>query len=120
MTLIPLAIVYSLGIRRGMPEGDIRALVFVSLILINLGLILVNRSFDNVLIRARHRNHALWWVTGIVLGLLGFAIFSRVGRILFNFGPLHGDDLGEILVIVISVIAILNLLKRRWKTSLTA
>jgi Ca2+-transporting ATPase len=120
ITLIPLAIVYSVGIRRGMPEGDIRALVFVSLILINLGLILVNRSYDNVLIRARQRNHALWWVTGIVLGLLGFAIFSPVGRTLFHFGPLHVDDLGEILVIVISVITILNLLKRRWKTRLTA
>lgn len=44
MTLIPLAIVYFLGIRRGMPEGDIRALVFVALILIDLGLILVNRA----------------------------------------------------------------------------
>jgi Ca2+-transporting ATPase len=120
IALIPLAIVYSLGIRQGMPEGDVRALVFVSLILINLGLILVNRSFDNVLIRVRQRNHALWLVTSIVLGLLGFALFSSVGRTLFHFGRLHVDELSEIVAIVISVITILNLFKRRWKTRLTA
>jgi Ca2+-transporting ATPase len=118
MTLIPLAIVYALGNRRGMPEGDIRALVFVSLILIDLGLVLVNRSFEGTLIRLHRGNQALWWVTGVVFALLALALFSPAGRALLNFGPLHSDDLTVVAVIVISVILLLNLLKRRWRAEL--
>ena len=38
--------------RMDMPELDLRALVFTSLVLINIGLILVNRSFKSSLIGA--------------------------------------------------------------------
>ena len=117
-TLIPLAIIYSLGIRRGMPEGDTRALVFVSLILIDLGLVLVNRSFDTVLVRLHQGNQALWWVAGVVLALLSLALFSSAGRALFHFGPLHSDDLAVVAVIVTSVVMTLNLIKRGWKRNL--
>ena len=120
MTLIPLAAVYLLGIRRGMPEGEIRALVFLALILMYLGLILVNRSFDSVLLRIRQRNQALLWVTSVVLTLLTFALYSAAGRGLLHFGVLHGDDLGVVALIVISVVGILDLLKRHWKTRLSA
>ena len=42
---IPLGLTYWLALQRGLPESDARALTFVSLVLIDLGLVLVNRSF---------------------------------------------------------------------------
>ncbi len=51
--LIALAILAGVLIsaaRMGMPEPDLRALVFTSLVLINMGLILVNRSYESSLI----------------------------------------------------------------------
>jgi Ca2+-transporting ATPase len=80
--------------------------------------VLVNRSFEGTLIRLHQGNQALWWVTGIVFALLALALFSPAGRALLDFGPLHSDDLTEVAVIVISVVLMLNLLKRRWRTKL--
>ena len=120
IALIPLAAVYWLAIRRGMPEGDARALTFVSLILVDLGLVLVNRSFGAVLIRAHKGNRALWWVSGVTFALLAFALCSRVGRELFHFGPLHGDDLMLVAAIVAFVVGILEFLKRFWRARLAA
>ena len=40
------------GLAREMPENELRALVFVSLVLINVSLILVNRSFSGSLLQA--------------------------------------------------------------------
>jgi len=46
-----LAGVLIIGAQQDMPEADLRALVFTSLVLINMGLILVNRSFSASLVR---------------------------------------------------------------------
>jgi Ca2+-transporting ATPase len=90
------------------------------LVLIDLGLVLVNRSFGAVVFRVHKGNHTLWWVTGVTLTLLGAAVFSPAGRRLFHFGPLHADDLMLVAVIVASVVAVLELLKRFWRTRFTA
>ncbi len=66
--LIALAILAGVLIsasRMGMAETDLRALVFTSLVLINMGLILVNRSFESSLVRAfLQPNRALWILLG--------------------------------------------------------
>jgi P-type Ca2+ transporter type 2C len=41
-----------------------------------------------------------------------------VGRELFRFGPLHGDDLALVAAIVVSVVAAAEFLKRFWRTRL--
>src|SRR6185312_12727734 len=62
--------------RLGMSEPDLRALVFTALVLINMGLILVNRSFDSSLLQAILRpNRALWMLLGGVSALLAIAVF---------------------------------------------
>ena len=95
--LVALAILAGVLIsaaRMGMPEPDLRALVFTSLVLINMGLILVNRSFKSSLVRAFLRpNRSLWILLGSVSAFLVIAVFWPPAQSLFHFGRLHGDDL---------------------------
>jgi P-type Ca2+ transporter type 2C len=99
--LIALAILAGVLIsasRMGMAEADLRALVFTSLVLINMGLILVNRSFESSLLRALLQpNRALWILMGSVLLLLGVAVYWRPAQSLFHFGKLHWTDLAVCL-----------------------
>ena len=99
--LIALAILSGLLIsasRMGMVESDLRALIFTSLVLINMGLILVNRSFESSLVRALLQpNRALWILLSGVSLLLVIAVFWPPAQSLFHFGHLHWDDLAVCL-----------------------
>jgi Ca2+-transporting ATPase len=101
--------------RLGMSEPDLRALVFTSLVLINMGLILVNRSFDSSLLQAILKpNRALWMLLGGVSGLLAIAVFWPPAQSLFRFGQLHWDDLGICVAVGAASLAGLEALKARW------
>ena len=101
--------------RAGMPEGDIRVIVFTALVLINIGLILVNRSFRASLIRAFFNpNRSLWILVGIVVALMGTAVLWRPARDLFHFGRLHWNDLALCGVAGIAGLILLELLKLAW------
>jgi len=109
-----LAGVLIVASRMGMPEADLRALVFASLVLINMGLILVNRSFESSLVRALLRpNRALWILMGSVLTLLGLALYWQPARSLFHFGKLHWDDLAICLAVGAVSLGGLEALKSR-------
>jgi Ca2+-transporting ATPase len=83
------------AVHLGMPESDLRALVFTSLVLMNMGLILVNRSFKASLVRAFLRpNRSLWILFGSLIIFLATAVFWPPAQLLFHFGRLHWDDLG--------------------------
>jgi Ca2+-transporting ATPase len=115
---IALAIIVGVFIsaaHMGMPEPDLRALVFTSLVLINMGLIIVNRSFESSLVRAiLQPNRALWILLGSVSVLLAIAVCWPPAQALFHFGRLHWDDLAACGGIgVISLIA-LEALKSKW------
>ncbi len=116
--LIALAILGGLLItvsRAGMPEGDVRVLVFTSLVLINMGLILVNRSFDASLVRALvRRNRSLWILLGGVSALLAAAILWTPARTLFHFGQLHWDDLAICAGIGVASLILLEWIKSVW------
>ncbi|HQT80108.1 MAG TPA: cation-translocating P-type ATPase, partial [Rhodopila sp.] len=61
-----LAALYVFTLRNGVPEADARALTFVSLVLVDLGLVLVNRSFGSSLRDLMgQRNGALVWVSAV-------------------------------------------------------
>jgi Ca2+-transporting ATPase len=101
--------------RMEMPEADLRALAFTSLVLINMGFILVNRSFESSLARAILRpNRALWALVVGVAALLGIALFWPPARSLFHFGRLHWDDLAVCAAIGAASLLILEVLKSRW------
>ncbi|MBI5505297.1 MAG: cation-translocating P-type ATPase [Deltaproteobacteria bacterium] len=105
--------------RRGTPEPELRALVFVSLILANLGLILVNRSFSASLRTALGwQNRSLWvLVTGVSIAL-AISLWWPPARELFRFGPLHGDDFVVCSVAGLAVLGLLQFAKRFWRAGL--
>ena len=116
--LIALAIlagVFISAARMGMPEPDLRALVFTSLVLINMGLILVNRSFKSSLVRAFLRpNRSLWILLGSVSIFLAIAVFWRPAQLLFHFGQLHWDDLAVCMVAGFFSLLLLEGIKSLW------
>jgi Ca2+-transporting ATPase len=119
IAFVPLAALYVLALKRGLPETDARTLTFVSLVLVDLGLVLVNRSFATSLSELIGKaNRALVWVATVTLSLLALAVISPVGRELFRFGPLHADDLMLVAGIVVAVLATLEFLKRFWRARL--
>lgn len=83
----------------GMPDDDIRALVFTTLVLNLIALILVNRSFSASLrLAVARRNLALGLVVTLVGSILAAVNAMPPLRSLFHFGPLHAQDLAIVLV----------------------
>jgi Ca2+-transporting ATPase len=111
--LVIVALALFLGARLGMAENELRALVFTVLVLMNIGLILVNRSFNASLKEALLRpNRTLWILVGAVLLTLTLSLYWPPAQRLFHFGPLHWDDLLFCLGAGAGLIALLELGKR--------
>ena len=115
IALAALAAVYLIALYLGLSGDEARALTFVSLVLIYLGLILVNRNFGA---RARdifgQRNRALGWVLAATISILALVLAWPPARQLFHFGPLHADDLGVVAAAVVIVVGAIESLKRFW------
>ena len=119
VAFMPLGALYGLAIQRGLPETDARSLTFVALVLVDLGLVLVNRSFATSLGELIGKaNRALVWVSAVTVTLLALVLITPFGRALFRFGPLHADDLTLVVVIVVGIFATLEFLKRFWRSCL--
>ena len=71
-----------------------RAFVFTTLVLMNIGLILVNRSFDSSLAERGSGPTALWALVSAVLIVLGAAIYWPPAEDLFHFGAASGRSGG--------------------------
>lgn len=116
--VVALAILAGLLItaaRLGMSEPDLRALVFTTLVLINMGLILVNRSFDSSIARAIFKpNRALWMLLGGVFVLLAIVLLWPPAQSLFHFGHLHWDDLAICAAIGVASLLGLETIKSKW------
>ncbi|HVC62680.1 MAG TPA: cation-translocating P-type ATPase [Acetobacteraceae bacterium] len=119
VAFLALAALYALALRNGLPEADARALTFVSLVLVDLGLVLVNRGFEASLRDlVGQRNRALTWVSAVTVVLLALILALPLGREMFRFGPLHADDLLLVAAIVVGVVVVLESLKRLWRKRL--
>ena len=104
--LIMLAAIYVISLKRGQGEEEARALTFTTLIIANLGLIFVNRSWSRtILATLRSPNTALWSVTGGALVFLGLVLSTLFFRKLFRFSVLHPTDI--MICIAAGVISIL-------------
>ncbi len=116
LALAAVAAVFAGGTAREMPETELRALVFVSLVLVNACLILVNRSFSGSLLVALVRpNASLWILLSGVASLLAVTLTWPPAMELFRFGPLHLDDLGLSLLAGSAVLVVLELIKPHWR-----
>ncbi len=89
-----LVAVYGIALARGNGEVDARALTFTTLIVANLGLILVNRSWSRTVWQTLGSpNMALWWVVGGAVLFLGLVLYVPFLKDLFHFSTLHPIDL---------------------------
>jgi Ca2+-transporting ATPase len=107
---------FVLSLRSGMPNDEVRALTFVSLILGIFSLVLVNRSFSSSLKLALVRPNVP--LVSILLGVcagLGLCLALLPVRELFRFGPLHLDDLALTIGSALLILVVLELLKPFWR-----
>jgi Ca2+-transporting ATPase len=112
LLLVALALV--IGLVSGMSDEALRAFAFTVMVLMNIGLILVNRSFQASLAQALTRpNRSLWLLTGLVLGILSLALYWPPAQQLFRFGALKAGDLLLCLGAEILLLAVLEFAKNQ-------
>lgn len=59
--------------------------------LVDLGLVLVSRSFSRFAADlVGQRNRVLIWISAVTVSMLALIFALPLGRELFRFGPLHG------------------------------
>ncbi len=110
MALLVVCVSLMIATRERFAANDMRALVFSTLVLTNVGLIFVNRSFQASLKGVFLRpNPALWLLMGVVGAVLGAALYWPPLQDLFRFGPLHWNDLMICTGAVIVLIALLEI-----------
>lgn len=111
-----VAAVYVVALRRGMPEDEVRALAFFSLVISFIALIFVNRSMSASPVKAVMRpNRALAIALPAVAAMLAATLLWPTARALFRFGPLHADDLSFAAGVGVVVLVTLELLKALWR-----
>ncbi len=116
--LIVLA-TYLIAQYQGRDEHAARTLCFTTLILANLGLILVNRSWSRpILGTLRTPNPALWWIFGGTLCFLGLALSVPILRNIFHFSVLSLADFFLCLGCAVLSILWFEVVKtwRKWQT----
>jgi Ca2+-transporting ATPase len=116
LALAALAAVLAAGVVGEMPEAELRAVMFVSLVWINVCIIFVNRSFaSSLLVALRRPNAFLWMLVAVVSAVLAMALSWPPAMELFRFGPLHPDDLGLSAAAGLTVFVVLELVKPLWR-----
>ncbi|MEO8418090.1 MAG: cation-translocating P-type ATPase [Methylophilaceae bacterium] len=99
MVLLAALAILGYALHQGASETEARALSFSTLVAGNLGLILVNRSWQrSILSTLSSRNAALWWVTGGAFALLLLALQLPLLREIFHFSPVTPRQLALSLV----------------------
>lgn len=116
LAFVLVAAIFIVALERGMPEAEVRALTFFSLVLAIVSLIFVNRSFSTSLVKAiRRPNAVLAWVLLAVAALLSLTLLWPTARDLFRFGPLHLNDLALAFATGAVVLVLLIVLKSVWR-----
>lgn len=119
VAFVLVAAIFITALGRGMPDEEVRALSFFSLVLAIVGLIFVNRTFSASLLAALRRpNAVLVWVLMVVATLLSLTLLWPWARGLFRFGPLHLDDLAVRLGAGLLVLVLLEVWKPLWRKRL--
>ena len=92
--LVILLAVFLVSLRLGHGEDEARALTFTTLVVANLALILVNRSWNRPLWATwQAPNPALWWIVLGALAVLTVVLYVPPVRELFRMSILHLDDI---------------------------
>lgn len=110
-----LAIILGVTIHMKLDEPNSRTLMFISLVMMNMALILLNRSFSASLLTAISKpSRSLWILFSIVSAILTLVVFWQPAQLLFHFGQLHWGLLVLSVIGVLSTILILETIKSNW------
>ncbi len=98
--------------RWGIDEATVRALTFVTLVLVIVSLILVDRSYSSSLWTAITRpNRALAIVLATIAAVLAAVLVLPVARDLFKFGALNMGQMAIALAAGVAVLLLLEMVK---------
>lgn len=113
LAFIMAAGLWLVATQRNMPEDEIRSLVFVTLITINLALILANRSDSVSFIKAFQKPNPFLWKGFLVITVIfSIAMFWSPAQKLFHFGSLHGHDVMIAITAGAVLLGLLELVKK--------
>lgn len=88
---------------------EARAMTFTAMILGNVWMILINRSWDQPLrVAMWRRNPWLWWVLGVTLSLLLAALSVPTLSAIFHFGTVNWQLIGGTLLFMVACLALLT------------
>jgi len=119
LAFVLVGAIYVIALRCGVPENEVRALAFFSLVAAIIALIFVNRTFSTALVTAFSRpNAALVYVLSGVAGVLTITLTWPSATRLFRFGPIGAGDLAVALGAGALVLLILDFFKPRWAARL--
>jgi Ca2+-transporting ATPase len=95
VTFVLLALLFWGAVSMHVPEDEVRALLFFSLVVGLLALVLVNRAFSRSLLGALVRgNVALRYIGGGIALVTSIIVASPSARALLQFGPVHPIYIG--------------------------
>lgn len=115
VAFVAVAVILFWGAARQMPEDELRALTFFTLVIVIISLIFVNRSFKASPMAAFGRpKPVLLFVLVAVAGILATANLLPAAQDIFRFGPLHADDLILTGGAGLAVLLILQAIKPLW------
>jgi P-type Ca2+ transporter type 2C len=104
--LAAILAMFLIALRVGQTQAEARTLAFAALVVADLALILVNRSWSHTIFETLRRpNLALWLVVGGALTTLALVIYVPFLASLFQFATLHPNDI--ILCLVTGAASIL-------------
>jgi P-type Ca2+ transporter type 2C len=111
-----VAFIFVVALQQGIPEAEVRALTFFSLVMTIVGLIFVNRSFSASVVEVLWRsNPSLRWVLAALVAISSLSLLWPVANRLFRFGPLHLHDLAFTLGAGAAVLIVLEFVKPIWR-----
>ncbi len=92
--LISVLAIFTVTLTRGQGAVEARTIMFATLIVADLGLILINRTWTRTVLESlRVPNAAVWWIIAGALVLLGLVLYVPLLRRVFQFTVLHPIDL---------------------------
>ena len=107
-----LAIVFFVESWSGMPESELRALVFFALITELVALILVNRSFSASLGQALlRRNAALHYISAAIISVTALILFVPSAQTLLKFGSIAWSDMALAVGLGVGLLLLLEACK---------
>ncbi len=110
-----LAMILLTATRMKLSEIDSRTLVFTSLVMMDMGLILVNRSFSASLYSALIRpNRSLWILLCSVSAVLATVVIWAPARQLFQFGQFHWHLFAISMAASLITLIVLEVIKSQW------